>query len=151
MCYRKALPQEKERAQQRLDILSETIHVILSNGDHALAIQDRGLPEAFITGDNRLMILWSNSLAVVDTTKFQHLQEHNRQYAQLLMFTPWTDEQAFLGQARLSAEVCAALYSMHEADINSIEDRCKQLIRISVGRERVPDTDGAQAQSDRSL
>ena len=136
MCYRKALPQEKERAQQRLGVLSDTIPVILaSDDDHTLAIQDRGLPEAFITSDNRLMILRSNGLAVVDTTRFQHLQEHNRQYARLLMFTPWSDEQVFLGHSRQSAEACAALYTMHEADINSVEERCNRLIRQSVQRE----------------
>ena len=136
MCYRKALPQEKERAQQRLGVLSDTIPVILaSDDDHTLAIQDRGLPEAFITSDNRLMVLRSNGLAVVDTTRFQHLQEHNRQYARLLMFTPWSDEQVFLGQARQSAEACAALYTMHEADINSVEERCNSLVRLSVQRE----------------
>ena len=136
MCYRKALPQEKERAQQRLGVLSDTIPVILaSDDDHTLAIQDRGLPEAFITSDNRLMILRSNGLAVVDTTRFQDLQEHCRQYARLLMFTPWSDEQVFLGQARQSAEACAALYTMHEADINSVEEQCNRLIRLSVQRE----------------
>ena len=61
MCYRKALPQEKERAHQRLGSLSETISVILStNNEHTIPIQDRGLPEAFITNDNQLMILRSN-------------------------------------------------------------------------------------------
>ena len=130
MCYRKALPQEKERAQQRMGVLSETIPVILT-----LASQDRGLPEAFVTSDNRLMILRSTGLAVVDTTRFPHNQEHSRQYARLLMFTPWSDEQVFLGQARQSAEACAALYTMHEADINSVEERCNSLIRLSVQRE----------------
>ena len=94
MCYRKALPQEKEIAQQRMGILSETIPVILAN-DHTLASQDIGL----------------------------------------LMFTPWSDEQVFLGQARQSAEACAALYTMHEADINSVEERCNSLVRLSVQRE----------------
>ena len=138
MCYRKALPQEKERAQQRLGILSETISVILSaNNEHTIPIQDRRLPEAFITNDNQLMILRSNGLAVIDTTRFTTPgQEHNIQYARLLMFTPWSDEQVFLGQARQFAEACATLYTMHEPDINSVEDRCKQLIRIFVGRER---------------
>jgi hypothetical protein len=135
MCYRKALPQEKERAQQRMGVLSETIPVILASDDHTLASQDRGLPEAFVTSDNRLMILRSTGLAVVDTTRFPHNQEHSRQYAQLLMFTPWSDEQVFLGQARQSAEACAALYTMHEADINSVEERCNSLIRLSVQRE----------------
>ena len=115
MCYRKALPQEKERAQQRLSILSDKITVILASNDHTLASQDRGLPEAFITSDNRLMILRSTGLAVVDTTRFPHNQEHSQQYAKLLMFTPWSDEQVFLGQARQSAEACKALYTMHEA------------------------------------
>ena len=135
MCYRKALHQEKERAQQRLGILSKTIPVIIPNNDKTLAIQDRRLPEAFITSDNRLMVLRSNGLAVFDTTRFQHLQEHNRQYARLLMFTPWSDEQVFLGHARQSAEACAALYTMHEADINSVEERCNSLVRLSVQRE----------------
>jgi hypothetical protein len=135
MCYRKALPQEKERAQQRMGVLSETIPVILASDDHTLASQDRGLPEAFVTSDNRLMILRSTGLAVVDTTRFPHNQEHSRQYARLLMFTPWSDEQVFLGQARQSAEACAALYTMHEADINSVEERCNSLIRLSVQRE----------------
>ena len=113
-----------------MGVLSETIPVILT-----LASQDRGLPEAFVTSDNRLMILRSTGLAVVDTTRFPHNQEHSRQYAQLLMFTPWSDEQVFLGQARQSAEACAALYTMHEADINSVEERCNSLIRLSVQRE----------------
>ena len=135
MCYRKALPQEKERTQQRLGILSETIPVIIPNNDDTFAIQDRGLPEAFLTRDDRLMILRSKGLAVVDTTRFQDLQEHNKQYARLLMFTPWSDEKVFLGQARQSAEACKALYTMHEAAINSVEEQCNRLIRLSVQRE----------------
>jgi hypothetical protein len=130
MCYRRAKPQEKERAQQRLSILSETIPVIIPNNDNTLAIQDRGIPEAFITSENRFMILRYNGLA-----RFQDLQEHRRQYARLLMFTSWSDEQVFLGQARQSAEECAALYTMHEADINSVEEQCNRLIRLSVQRE----------------
>ena len=119
-----------------MGVLSETIPVILaSDNDHTLASQDRGLPEAFVTSDNRLMILRSTGLAVVDTTRFPHNQEHSRQYAQLLMFTPWSDKQVFLGQARQSAEACAAFYTMHEADINSVEERCNSLIRLSVQRE----------------
>ena len=113
-----------------MGVLSETIPVILT-----LASQDRGLPEAFVMSDNRLMILRSTGLAVVDTTRFPHNQEHSRQYAQLLMFTPWSDEKVFLGQARQSAEACKALYTMHEAAINSVEEQCNRLIRLSVQRE----------------
>ena len=100
-----------------------------------MGVLSETIPEAFVTSDNRLMILRSTGLAVVDTTRFPHNQEHSRQYAQLLMFTPWSDEQVFLGHARQSAEACAALYTMHEADINSVEERCNSLVRLSVQRE----------------
>ena len=100
-----------------------------------MGVLSETIPEAFVTSDNRLMILRSTGLAVVDTTRFPHNQEHSRQYAQLLMFTPWSDEKVFLGQARQSAEACKALYTMHEAAINSVEEQCNSLIRLSVQRE----------------
>ena len=134
MCYRRAHPgQETERARQRIGLLSRNILVIISGKDQPVPNCDRGLPEAFISTDDKLMVLRANGLAVVDTTKFtKESQEHNRQYARLLMFCHWKDEDAFLGEARQSAEACARMYNNHKDDMDSIENGCMHLLRTLI-------------------
>ena len=76
------------------------------------------------------MVLRSNSLAVVDTSRFEENQEHNMCVRTcLLMYCYWTDESTFLGEARASAEVCRQMFEKYKDSMKIVANGCKELLK----------------------
>ena len=68
---------------------------------------------------------------ILDTSN--HSSSHAQMYADLFLFTPWVDEEAFLGEARQSLEACKKLWYIGPAALEikqHLMERIKQSLLL---------------------
>ena len=130
MCYRQAKPQEVGNYQGKVGLFSETQEIIVGGLDKEVPRGERRLVLAYWTQDQKLMVLRTKPV-VLDSSKFNTKENHNRQYARLLMFRHWNDETAFLSAAQQSKKECHNMYMRERLATNEVADGLKQLLRKS--------------------
>ena len=127
MSYRVPKVSEEESARNRMGLFSESMYALVGGTEGTIPVNERMLPLAFEATDGTLRIL-RQKLVVVDTTKFQESNVHNTQYAELLMLTPWFDENDELGSACRSKYFCSVMHTHYAEQINAVKEGCRSLL-----------------------
>lgn len=127
MCYKVPRATQIESARRALGTFSDTMCAIVGRQYRDIPEAKRMLPISFQATDGSFRVLNKKPI-VVDTTKFSNVKKHNHQYAELLMFTPWFDEQLELGTACRDATSCNQMHSALSDDIDSIKEGCKKFL-----------------------
>ena len=124
MCYRVPKSQEIGTATNKMGLLSDKMYAVVGLQNRNIPKEDRMLPVAFRATDGTLRLLRTKPV-VVDTTRFPIANKHNRQYADLLLFKPWNNEQEELGTACEDFVTCSEMHAAHIDQISSVKEGCK--------------------------
>ena len=103
------------------------MYAVVGGQEAQIPENERMLPLSFRATDGTLRFLRQKPV-VVDTTKFLESNSHNSQYAELLMFTPWFDENEELGSACRNKHVCSVMHSHYADQIIAVREGCRSLL-----------------------
>ena len=124
MCYKVPKAQEMETARSKLGTFSDKMFAVVGGEDRNIPIASRMLPVSFQATDGTLRVLRTNPV-VVDTVKFPTNNEHNRLYAELLLFRSWFNEHEELGMASGDYATCRMIHATWLDHINTVKDGCR--------------------------
>ena len=127
MCYKVPRATQIESARRALGTFSDTMCAIVGGQYRNIPKAQRMLPISFQATDGTFRVL-NKKPVIVDTTKFSNVKKHNDQYAELLMFTPWFDEQEELGTAFRDATTCSMMHGVQIDQITSVKEGCRNFI-----------------------
>ena len=127
MCYRVPKGSEVHSAMHRLGLFSDKMYAIVGGQEAQIPESERMLPLSFQATDGTFRFLRQTPV-VVDTTKFPESDTHNSQYADLLMFRPWFDENDELGSACRNKHVCSVMHSHYAEEMNAVKEGCRNFL-----------------------
>ena len=127
MSYRVPKGSEIQSATEKLGLFSTTMYAVIGGPHQNVPQHNRMLPLAFQATDGTLRVLRQKPV-VVDSTKFAATNEHNRKYAELLMFRPWFKENEELGSASIDIETCNRMHSTYEYQIDAVREGCRRFL-----------------------
>ena len=113
-----------ETARSKLGTFSDKMFAVVGGEDRNIPIASRMLPVSFQATDGTLRVLRTNPV-VVDTVKFPTNNEHNRLYAELLLFRSWFNEHEELGMASGDYATCRMIHATWLDHINTVKDGCR--------------------------
>ena len=126
MCYR-SLNDNAEPWRTKLGQFSDTMYAVVAGQDQNIPLAERMLPLAFMLENGTAAVL-RQKLVVVDSTRFSPEKIHNKQYAELLLYTAWKNESVAFGPASHDGAVCAQLHQSCRNHISDIKEGLRQFL-----------------------
>ena len=127
MCYKQPKPSEIESAREKLGQFSDTMFAVVGGQDRDIPKANRMLPLSFQATDGTFRVLRKKPV-VVDSTQFPPNNNHNRLYAELLLFRPWFNEQDDLGFASSNFAACSLMHETCTDQIRAVKEGCRKLL-----------------------
>ena len=124
--YRDAKPEEA-RDKKDKEPTPHPDRLILVYGPNAnVPVEERQLPSHIKLSDGSILILLKTTPPRVIDPKKHKEDSHAQMYADMFLYVPWHDEEAFFGEASRSKEACQALWDVWG---DAAKDLKKQLYR----------------------